>query len=170
MANFTLMAVISLTILHSIAALDGAPHVRDWVAAFAATQIAAILTAIVIATVITVSGGAPQLEKLPEMIRFGSLVAYANTSLALLAVSILWLDATLLWLLALPLVIIFLAYRAYVSGAREARAAGAALPVVADPAALARARRGPGGAARPRPHHVPGRAGRDRALSAPLRG
>lgn len=114
-ANLMLMAVISLAILHSIAALDGPPHVRDWVAAFAATQIAAILTAVVIATVITVSGGAPQLEKLPEMIRFGSLVAYANTSLALLAVSILWLDASLLWLLALPLVIIFLAYRAYVS-------------------------------------------------------
>lgn len=115
LANFMLMAVISLTVLHSIASLDGAPHVRDWVAAFAATQLAAILTAVVIATVITVSGGAPQLEKLPEMIRFASLVAYANTSLALLAVSILWLDAGLLWLLALPLVIIFLAYRAYVS-------------------------------------------------------
>jgi diguanylate cyclase (GGDEF)-like protein len=115
LANYLLMAVISLSILHGFAALNGAPHLRDWIVAFAATQTAAALTAVTIATVITVSGGAPQLEKLPEMIRFGSLVAFANTSLGLLAVSILWLDPTLVWLLALPLVIIFLSYRAYVS-------------------------------------------------------
>jgi diguanylate cyclase (GGDEF)-like protein len=115
LANFLLMAVISLTILHTFATLDGAPHLRDWIVAFAATQTAAALTAVTIASVITVSGGAPQLEKLPEMFRFGSLVAFANTSLGLLAVSILWLDPSLVWLLALPLVIIFLAYRAYVS-------------------------------------------------------
>jgi diguanylate cyclase (GGDEF)-like protein len=115
LANVMLMAVISLTVLHSIGALNGPPHAQDWVAAFAATQIATVLTAIIVATVITFSGGESQLAKLPEMIRFGALVAYANTSLALLAVSILWLDASLLWLLALPLVIIFIAYRAYVS-------------------------------------------------------
>jgi diguanylate cyclase (GGDEF)-like protein len=110
-----LMAVVSLIILYQFAALDGPPHERDWLAAFAATQVSTVLTAILIATVITVSGGAPQFEKLPDMVRFGSLVAFANTSLALLAVSILWLDPSLLWLLALPLLIVFLAYRAYVS-------------------------------------------------------
>ena len=109
------MAVISLSILYGVAGLDGPPHERAWLAAFAATQLSTVLTAVLIATVITVSGGAPQFEKLPDMVRFGSLVAFANTSLALLAVSILWLDASLLWLLALPLVIVFLAYRAYVS-------------------------------------------------------
>ena len=114
-ANCMLMAVVSLTVLHAIANLDGAPHLRDWIGAFAATQLAAVLTAVTIATVIVFSGGAPQLEKLPEMIRFGTIVAFANTSLALLAVSILWLDPSLLWLLALPVVIIFIAYRAYVS-------------------------------------------------------
>jgi diguanylate cyclase (GGDEF)-like protein len=61
------------------------------------------------------SGGAPQFEKLPEMIQFGGLVAIANTSLALLAVSVLWLDPLLLALLVVPLLTVFLAYRAYVS-------------------------------------------------------
>ena len=61
------------------------------------------------------SGGAPQYEKLPEMIQFGGLVAIANTSLALLAVSVLWLDPLLLALLVVPLLTVFLAYRAYVS-------------------------------------------------------
>ena len=115
LANLMLMATISLTVLYQLSALDGPPHLTDWLAAFAATQVTTVLTALTVATVITVSGGAPQFEKLPEMIRFGSLVAFANTSLALLAVSILWLDPGLLWLLALPLAIVFLAYQAYVS-------------------------------------------------------
>ena len=115
LANFALVAVVSLAVLYSIATLDGAPTAGDWAAAFAATLAATILSALSIATVITLSGGAPQFEKLPEMIRFGSMVAFANTSLALLAVAILWFNPVLLWLLVLPLVIVFLAYQAYVS-------------------------------------------------------
>lgn len=115
LANAMLMAAVSLTILYRLAPLDGPPHLGAWIAVFVATQVSTILTALMVATVITVSGGAPQFEKLPEMIRFGSLVALANTSLALLAVSILWLDPILVWLLVLPLVIMFAAYQAYVS-------------------------------------------------------
>jgi diguanylate cyclase (GGDEF)-like protein len=115
LTNFALVAVVELTVLYAISDLSGAPHLGDWLAAFAATLSATILSALTIATVITISGGAPQFEKLPEMVQFGSMVAFANTSLALLAVSILWVDPSLLWLLVLPLVIVFLAYQAYVS-------------------------------------------------------
>lgn len=115
LANFALVAAVELTVLYTFAGMTGVPHVRDWLAAFAATLTATVLSALTIATVITISGGAPQFEKLPEMVKFGSMVAFANTSLALLAVSILWTDPALLWLLVLPLVIVYLAYQAYVS-------------------------------------------------------
>ena len=49
------------------------------------------------------------------MLQFGGLVAIANTSLALLAVTILWYDPSSVWLLAVPLITLFLAYRAYIS-------------------------------------------------------
>jgi diguanylate cyclase (GGDEF)-like protein len=115
LANFALVAVVELTVLYAFASMTGEPQLRDWLAAFGATLSAAVLSALTIATVITISGGAPQFEKLPEMVQFGSMVAFANTSLALLAVSILWTNPSLLWLLVLPLVIVFLAYQAYVS-------------------------------------------------------
>ena len=115
LANFALVAVVELTVLYTISDVNGQPHLVDWLAAFAATLSATILSALTIATVITISGGAPQFEKLPEMIQFGSMVAFANTSLALLAVSVMWIDPVLLWLLVLPLAIVFLAYQAYVS-------------------------------------------------------
>ena len=75
------------------------PGTREWLAAFAATSCATIISSLTIATVITLSGGAPQFRKLPEMIQFGLMVALANTSLALLAVAALWVNPTMLWLL-----------------------------------------------------------------------
>ncbi len=115
LANYGLIAVISIAIVLSIASPTGPPGLREWAAAFAATILATVLSSLTIALVITLSGGAPQFQKLPEMIQFGSMVALANTSLALLAVTVLWLDPVLLWLLILPLVMIFVAYRAYIS-------------------------------------------------------
>jgi len=115
LSNFMCVASISLLIVRTFANMTGTPAPTDWVAAFAATIAATVVSAVSIALVITMSGGAPQFEKLPEMIRFGSMVAFANTSLALLAVVIIKRDPVLLWLLVLPLVIVFVAYRAYLS-------------------------------------------------------
>jgi len=115
LANFGLIAVTSYTIVSFMITRDGLPGIREWLAAFAATSSATIISSLTIATVITLSGGAPQFRKLPEMIQFGLMVALANTSLALLAVGALWLSPAMLWLLILPLVMVFLAYQAYVS-------------------------------------------------------
>jgi len=115
LANFGLIAVTSYTIVTFMVTREGLPGIREWLAAFAATSSATIISSLTIATVITLSGGAPQFRKLPEMIQFGLMVALANTSLALLAVGALWLSPAMLWLLILPLVMVFLAYQAYVS-------------------------------------------------------
>ncbi|HEY7132453.1 MAG TPA: EAL domain-containing protein, partial [Candidatus Limnocylindrales bacterium] len=115
LTNFGLGASAALVVFHLTASLDGTPSGTDWLAAFGATLTTTVVSAVTIATAISLSGGAPQFQKLPQMIQFGGLVAVANTSLALLAVSILWLDPGLLWLLVVPLVTVFLAYRAYLS-------------------------------------------------------
>ena len=115
LANDGLVAVAAIIIFRAIGRFVGPPGPQDWLAAFAAMLIASGIGALAIATAITLSGGAPQFRKLPEMLQFGGLVAVANTSLALLAVAILWYDPSSVWLLALPLVTLFLAYRAYVS-------------------------------------------------------
>ena len=127
------------------------------------------LSSVTIALVITLSGGAPQFQKLPEMIQFGSMVALANTSLALLAVTVLWLDPD-------PVVAAGPAARDDLRRlpgvhlrAREARATRAAVRVVADPAALAGDRLDTRRAAQPRADDVPCRARRGRALPT-LRG
>ena len=115
LANFAVIAVVDLAVFHAIATPVGPPGPTDWIAAFAATLSASVVCVFAIATAISLSGGAPQFQKLPEMVRFGAMVALANTSLALLAVTVMWIEPSAIWLLAVPLVTMFLAYRAYVS-------------------------------------------------------
>ena len=115
LVNFAGAAVLMQIIFHVGIHLDGGGQVSVWVAAFGATISASVYSALTIATAISLSGGAPQYQKLPEMMQFGGLVAVANTSLALLAVAVLDKDPTLLVLLVVPLITVFLAYRAYLS-------------------------------------------------------
>jgi diguanylate cyclase (GGDEF)-like protein len=114
-ADLALNGAIALAIFHLLANVTGPPAPMDWVAAGAATLVTSVVAAVAIATAISLSGGAPQFQKLPEMIQFGGLVALANTSLALLAVSIIWIHTLAIWLLVVPVATLFVAYRAYVS-------------------------------------------------------
>jgi diguanylate cyclase (GGDEF)-like protein len=115
LANFALTGAISQAIFHRMVTVGPTLEPIDWAAAFAATLAATLVGAFTTATVITISGGAPQYEKLPEMLQFGGAVAIANTSLALLAVSLIQVDPLMLLLLAVPVATVFVAYGAYVS-------------------------------------------------------
>jgi diguanylate cyclase (GGDEF)-like protein len=114
-AQFGVSAVVAQVVFHSIAGPHDLPGPREWLAAFASSGATAVLGAVLVATVISLSGGAPQFKKLPEMIGFSGMVAMANTSLALLAVMVVWIDPRSAILLAVPTAIVFLAYRAYIA-------------------------------------------------------
>ena len=115
LANFALIGVVTLAVFYRFATPGGPPDPVDWFAAFGAMVVPVVIGALTIATAISLSGGAPQFQKLPEMIKFGLVVALANTSLALLAVSVMWIEPKAVLLLLIPLITIFLAYRAYLS-------------------------------------------------------
>ena len=115
LAYYLLIGGLAVVIFHGLGEFNGPPTPRDWAATFAATLTSCVAGSLVIATAISLSGGAPQYEKLPEMLRFAGGVALANTSLALLAVTLLWREPSSLWLLCLPILAMFVAYRAYVS-------------------------------------------------------
>ena len=90
LANFLCVAAVSLLIVHTLRRPDGhAGPGRSGSPRSRRRSMAALISSVSIALVITLSGGAPQFEKLPEMLRFGVMVAFANTSLALLAVVIM---------------------------------------------------------------------------------
>jgi diguanylate cyclase (GGDEF)-like protein len=115
LCHFAFVGVLTLAIFQLITDHAAPPSLVDWVAALAATATSSVVSAILIATVITASGGAPQFQKLPEMIRFSELLAISNTCIALLAITVVWTDPAAVALLALPLLALFFIYRAYIS-------------------------------------------------------
>jgi len=117
-AQFSLAACVALTIFHAVASAATPPGPREWLAAFLAGGATSAVEASLVATAISLSGGAPQFRKLPQMLSFSEMVAMANTSLAVLAVMVLWVDPRSILLLAVPTAIVFVAYRAYM-GERE---------------------------------------------------
>ena len=117
-AQFGLAAVVALTVFHALASAITPPGPREWLAAFAAGAATSAIEATLVATAISLSGGAPQWRQLPKMLSFSEMVAMANSSLATLAVMVLWVDPRSIVLLAVPTAIVFAAYRAYM-GERE---------------------------------------------------
>jgi diguanylate cyclase (GGDEF)-like protein len=115
---FLVCAVVSLAVFHAISSLAEpltSPLPIHWLAAFAAMLSVSTISAVAIATVITLSGGTEQWRRLPEAMQVGALFAVTNTALALLAVEILWTKAVAVWLVAVPVATLFIAYRAYLS-------------------------------------------------------
>ena len=94
------------------------PGPREWLAAFVAAGATSALEATLVATAISLSGGATQFRLLPQMLSFSEMVAMANASLATLAVMVLLVDPRSIVLLAVPTAVVFVAYRAYI-GERE---------------------------------------------------
>ncbi len=117
-AQFGLAAVVALTIFHAVASDATPPGPREWLAAFLAGGATSAIESVLVATAISISGGAQQFRQLPQMLSFSEMVAMANTSLATLAVMVLWVDPRSIVLLAVPTAIVFVAYRAYM-GERE---------------------------------------------------
>ena len=118
LAQFSLAAVVGLIIFHAIATPVAVPGPREWLAAFVAAGITSALEATLVATAISLSGGATQFRLLPQMLSFSEMVAMANASLATLAVMVLLVDPRSIVLLAVPTAVVFVAYRAYI-GERE---------------------------------------------------
>jgi len=118
LAQFSLAAVVGLIIFHAIATPVPVPGPREWLAAFVAAGATSALEATLVATAISLSGGATQFRLLPQMLSFSEMVAMANASLATLAVMVLLVDPRSIVLLAVPTAVVFVAYRAYI-GERE---------------------------------------------------
>ncbi len=115
LANSLFVGTLSLVIFTTLAGPSTIPNAADWIAITLALISASVAGAVTIATAITLSGGAPQFQKLPEMVRFGTVVAAANTSLSLLALTAAARDPEAIFLVVIPVVILFAAYRAYMS-------------------------------------------------------
>ncbi|MGH2776381.1 MAG: ATP-binding protein [Actinomycetota bacterium] len=113
-AHFALGTSVAALCFQAVIA-DGDPiGPLGWAAAFAGALVASIGSGLAIAAAMWLSDGRRP-SGFARTVRFLFIVTAANTSIALAAVTVLWLEPAAAWSLIVPMGLLFLAYRAYTS-------------------------------------------------------
>ena len=113
-ANATFSMGVALLVFFSLADTSGPSVLRNSVAAFLAALAFSVLEAsMVMAAMFLATGELPE-GSLRRSLGFGVLVSVTNTSLALMATTILWFDPKATILFLVPTVVLFFAYKTFV--------------------------------------------------------
>lgn len=118
-AQFSLQGGLAVTVFRGIVALGDPLGMTGWIAAVAASLVATITATLLISRAIRLTGGRVPRHNLVQVLALSSLAGSMNASLAVSGVVILWAAPSASWLALMPPVILFLAYRAYVSQRHE---------------------------------------------------
>ena len=114
-AQFALGAVLGVVVFNLLRGDATSPSVTLWAAALMATLVSNLVGILTIAVAIALSERRIEVRKLTQVLKFGLAVGITNTVVVLAAVTFLWNEPQMLWVLALPAVLLYLAYRAYMS-------------------------------------------------------
>jgi signal transduction histidine kinase len=118
-AQFTLQSALAITVFRGIVALGEPLGIAGWIAAVAATLAATICADLLINAAIHFTGGKVPGADLIQVLALSSLAGSMNASLAVSGVVVLSAAPSAAWLALMPPLILFLAYRAYVSQRHE---------------------------------------------------
>ncbi|MGZ8481048.1 MAG: hypothetical protein ACXWWO_01160, partial [Candidatus Limnocylindria bacterium] len=113
-ATFALGTGLAVALFHLLAPGGGFGPV-ECAAAILAVLASNFFGMVSVTTVISLSEGRPRYSKMRQMALMSTVVAVTNVSLALLAVALVIADPRAIWLLAIPMSMLFIGYRSYLS-------------------------------------------------------
>lgn len=112
-SQFTFSTVIAIAVFQTVGVTAGLLGSSEILASFLAAAAAIVAGTAAVIVAISLTEGAPSFRQMLRNLGFGFAGTAANTGLALLGVVLLRVDPTSAWLLALPLALLFIAYRGY---------------------------------------------------------
>jgi diguanylate cyclase (GGDEF)-like protein len=115
LAQFLLCSVVTVGVVQLLVGVTASFGPRDWPTAFLATSAENMVGVFAVTAAISLAEGAPQHARIPRMLMMGAVVSLTNTSLALLVITVLFVEPAAALLFAVPIIAVFVAYRAYVS-------------------------------------------------------
>ena len=116
LAQFLLCSVVTVGVVQLFVGGDERRFgPLDWPTAFLATSAENLVGVFAVTAAISLAEGTPQHARIPRMLMMGAVVSLTNTSLALLAITVLFVEPAAALLFAVPIAAVFVAYRAYVS-------------------------------------------------------
>lgn len=120
LGQFAVQTSLAIIIFRPIAALGGDPiGPAGWIAAIVGAVVALVAAELMINAVIHLSGGRLSMKETIEVMMLTALATVMNTATALIGVVLLNEYAAAAWLTAVPPVILYVAYRAYVNQREE---------------------------------------------------
>src|SRR6185369_7500889 len=115
LAQFLLCSVVAVGVVQLLVDVGADFGPRAWPAAFLATTAENMVGVFAVTAAISLAEGALQHARIPRMLLMGAVVSLTNTSLALLLITVLFVEPAAAFLFGVPIVAVFVAYRAYVS-------------------------------------------------------
>ncbi len=114
-SQFALGAVLGVTVFRLLLGDAAATTPVAWLATLGATLVLNVVGISMIAIAIALSEGRVEFPKLAQVFRLGLAIGMTNTVVVLAVVTFLWHDTASLWLVAIPALALYAAYRAYIS-------------------------------------------------------
>jgi diguanylate cyclase (GGDEF)-like protein len=123
LALFLLSTAFAALLFHGLIGAATPVDPRAWGVTFASTLAATGVGLVAVTAAIVLAQGRTDTARLAAAARFGFAVAATNTALGLIGVTLLWMAPGSAWLLAIPIMLVAIAWRAYRAevGEREAR-------------------------------------------------
>jgi diguanylate cyclase (GGDEF)-like protein len=113
LSQFALAASLATMVVHVVAAPGATLDPATWAAVLLATTVSAVITVMLIGLAISLSEGTLRLNTIGQVFAMDFIVTVTNTSLGLAGAIVVSTDARAIPLLAVPAVVVYLAYRAY---------------------------------------------------------
>ena len=117
--QFAVQTAVAIIVFRPIAGLGDPIGPTGWLAAIVAALMALMAAEAMINAVIRLTGGRLSFKETYEVLLLSAMATIMNTATALIGVVLLKLYAAAAWLTAVPPVILYIAYRAYVSQREE---------------------------------------------------
>jgi diguanylate cyclase (GGDEF)-like protein len=115
LAQFLLCSTVAVGVVQLLAGTRATFGPMEWPTAFLATSAENMVGVFAVTAAISLAEGTPQHARIPRMLLMGAVVSLTNTSLALLLITVLFVEPAAALLFAVPIIAVFVAYRAYVS-------------------------------------------------------
>ena len=109
--HFCLEAGMAIVVFHAVVGTHSHIGPAGWLGAFGAAFVAHTINSLCLALAMSLAEGRRQV--IESLLGVGSIIAFTNACVALALVTVLWTHPTSSWLLAVPAILLFLAYRGY---------------------------------------------------------
>ena len=121
LSQFLLQSALAVIVFRAILGSGDPQGAAGWIGILVALGLVVVVANILINFAIHLAGGNLERSEQLDVLKLGVVAALMNSSLGLVAVTVMWTRAPASWAAAVPPVVLYLAYRAYIAQEEEHR-------------------------------------------------